>query len=88
MKTVVLLPDGIGVRNFVLGPFLELISQRGPVHALHQIPEDLLGDYTTSTNGHVQWHPLHRHQDEPISAMVFSTRGFHGMAALRRRQLW
>ncbi len=70
MNTVVLLPDGVGVRNFVLGPFLRLVAQSGPVHALHLVPEDLLDDYASSTNGKVQWHPLQRHRDEPVSSML------------------
>ena len=70
MNTVVLIPDGIGVRNFVLGRFLELVSQRGPVHALHQVPDDLLDNYAARTNGKVEWHPLRRHRDEPLSSML------------------
>ncbi len=53
MNTVVLLPDGVGVRNFVLGNFLKLASNEGEVHTLHLIPDDLLKTYSADTNGSV-----------------------------------
>ncbi|WP_442508742.1 hypothetical protein SH528x_000273 [Novipirellula sp. SH528] len=68
MNTVVLLPDGVGVRNFVLGNFLKLASNEGEVHTLHLIPDDLLKTYSADTNGSVHWHPLVRHRDRPVSS--------------------
>ena len=34
MKTVFLVPDGVGVRNFVLGSFLEKGPSRAEINAL------------------------------------------------------
>ena len=33
MNAVILLPDGVGVRNMILGPFLKLASQAGSANA-------------------------------------------------------
>jgi hypothetical protein len=68
MNTVVLLPDGVGVRNFVLGDFLKLACDAGDVHALHLIPEDLLPEYASGNNRSVKWHSLLRHRDRMLSS--------------------
>jgi hypothetical protein len=67
MKTLLLIPDGRGVRNFVLGPFLDAASRAGEVHVLHTVPESLLPAYRENTNGHVQWHPLASFRDRPAT---------------------
>nr|MBA2527098.1 hypothetical protein [Pyrinomonadaceae bacterium] len=46
MNLLLLIPDGVGVRNFILGDFLRQASEKGPVYALHTIPENLLTAYS------------------------------------------
>ena len=58
LNVAVLLPDGRGIRNFILGPFVEEMKGRGEIHALHVIPEDYLGPYRAATDDSVHWHPL------------------------------
>jgi hypothetical protein len=45
MNVAMLIPDGVGVRNFVLGRFLPHVSQRGAACVLHVIPEHLRERY-------------------------------------------
>jgi hypothetical protein len=58
MKVVVLLPDGVGVRNFLLGNFLSEIGRKWQPYILHIIPENLLARCRINLNGNVQWDQL------------------------------
>lgn len=57
MRFGVLIADGGGVRNFLLGSFLDRVAARGPVTVFHQIPEDFLPD-SPSIEAPVDWRPL------------------------------
>lgn len=70
MSTTVLLPDGVGVRNFVLGPFLRKASEKGLVDAYHRIPEHLVPVYGAELNGNVRWHPLLTFRERPVSFLL------------------
>ena len=59
MTLLLVVPDGIGVRNFVLGSFLHQASERGRVVALHVVPDDLLPAYAGDVPD-VEWHRLSR----------------------------
>jgi len=41
-RAVLLIPDGVGVRNFILSNFLHELDALADVHVLHAIPDDLL----------------------------------------------
>jgi hypothetical protein len=45
MTSVVLLPDGVGVRNFLLTDFIRAMSQADDVWMLHVVPDHLLPVY-------------------------------------------
>jgi hypothetical protein len=61
VKALLVVPDGTGVRNFVLGTFLPDLAGRMAVDALHPIPEELLQPIRCRSNGSVTWHPLRRY---------------------------
>ncbi len=67
MNLLLLIPDGVGVRNFILGDFLRQASEKGPVYALHTIPENLLTAYSNGLGHKVQWQPLVPYGDKPLS---------------------
>ncbi|MGE0759807.1 MAG: hypothetical protein AB7O38_22510, partial [Pirellulaceae bacterium] len=68
MNVLLLVPDGVGVRNFVLGPFLKTVTQEHKVSALHVIPDSLLTHYRNdSLNGHVAWHALLPFRERPVA---------------------
>ena len=67
MNSLVLVPDGVGVRNFVLGRFLSELAALGNVHVLHQIPADRLVEYQPRDGARVEWHRFVPHQETPAS---------------------
>lgn len=73
MKTALLVPDGVGVRNFIIGPFLRELAARGSVCAIHVAPEGMLPAYKAGLNGQVRWMPLLEYrQTKPILAMQYA----------------
>lgn len=69
-RVLLLVPDGPGIRNFILGPFLQLASHSGDVAVLHPLPKDLLSHYAHATDGRVQWYPLLSHRDRPLTFLL------------------
>lgn len=67
MNTVLVVPDGVGVRNFLLGPFPRIAAEKGPLYALHNIPDSLLGTYSFELENRVQWQRLIPYRDNPVS---------------------
>lgn len=66
MNLLLLIPDGVGVRNFLLGDFLHRASEKGRVHVLHNISENLLATYNLGFSDKVQWQPLTTYQDRLV----------------------
>lgn len=65
-----LVPDGVGVRNFVLGPMLDHARSRGPVMMMHAIPDQVMPSYAASLPGDVEWLPLRPHGDTPLAFVL------------------
>ena len=70
LNVAMLLPDGRGVRNFILGPFVQEMQGKGNVQALHVIPEDYLEPYRSVTDDSVSWYPLRTYRDTPMSYLL------------------
>lgn len=84
-----LLPDGVGVRNFVLGSFAERVAEAGPVLALHALSDDLVARYAPSTPDY-DWQPLYPAVPGRVSELLASATGYAHMywartAAMQRR---
>jgi hypothetical protein len=58
MNLVMLIPDGVGVRNFLTGSFLAQAQEHFHCHILHAIPPELLNRYQHQTTSRVQWEAL------------------------------
>ncbi|MEZ5353274.1 MAG: hypothetical protein R2762_11610 [Bryobacteraceae bacterium] len=58
MKVVLLVPDGVGIRNFVIGRFLHELSEVAEVLVMHAIPEDLVSRYADEAPASVRWRPM------------------------------
>ncbi len=58
MKIVVLIPDGMGIRNFVLSPFLNLLAERAETVVWHVFSGEAAGQLRTGLNPAVRWEPL------------------------------
>jgi hypothetical protein len=68
--TVVLMPDGVSLRTFVLGGALSRVCARGGTGVLHPAPESLVPLYQREAPG-ASWTPLPPAQD---NALVFTLR--------------
>lgn len=79
MKLAFLVPDGVGVRNFIVGSFLRLASTKGPVQVFHSIPDNLLPIYQSGFDHEVAWQPLLTSRDTPLSYVLRNALGYAQM---------
>jgi hypothetical protein len=61
-----LLPDGVGFRNFVFGDFLESVASLGPVHLFHLMDDSNLPSEAIERNYSVTWHRLLPFRERPL----------------------
>jgi len=72
-RVALFVPDGVGIRNFVLGPFLKDLAARARVDLFHILPEDLAAAYAAESPAGVDWQPLASlHQGRTISLLQSS----------------
>lgn len=69
MKLAVFVPDGAGVRNFLIGPFLAQAAAKGPVTVFHQVPEPIVPLYDPA-DGSVAWRPLVASADTRLALVL------------------
>lgn len=62
-KIIVLLPDGIGVRNFILSDFASVLASTGMVTVWHALPADTVGSLADGFKERVSWQPLPLHAE-------------------------
>jgi hypothetical protein len=96
-RVVLLVPDGVGVRNFVLGPFLAAYFERtGPgseIHVLHTVPPEVLATYRCEPRDRIHWHALDPFRDRPLAMLQRNSLAFaqtywvdtHAMRITRNR---
>jgi hypothetical protein len=60
MRVAAIIPDGVGVRNFVLGGFLRSLPAGVEAHVFHGVPDEMLPRLTVGINGQARWHQLER----------------------------
>lgn len=73
MRTAVLIPDGVGVRNFIIGRFLRDLTEAGTADVFHIVPDELMPRLRNGLDGRVAWHPLIDYrQSRAILAMNYS----------------
>jgi hypothetical protein len=70
VRGLLVVSDGVGVRNFVLGTFLSQLAARMAVDALHPIPDDLLQRIRCESNGSVTWHRLRPYTGSRLSMLL------------------
>lgn len=58
MKVAILVPDGVGIRNFVIGRFLAELDRAADVGVYHVIPDRLLSQYSDATPSGIRWRPM------------------------------
>ena len=68
---MLVIPDGVGVRNFVLGSFLPRLSEVFRVDIVHAIPDGILPQYLdTAPPERVRWHALGPYTEAPLAATL------------------
>jgi hypothetical protein len=77
MHTVLLIPDGVGVRNFVLGDFLGELRRLGRVTILHDLPASVVELPELRQWPEIEWRPLPAYKEDPVAyqlrrALLFS----------------
>jgi hypothetical protein len=58
LRVALFIPDGVAVRNFVLGRFLTDLVSKGPVDLYHNLPEQVANKYASATPEGVVWQPI------------------------------
>jgi hypothetical protein len=80
LRIALLVSDGPGVRNFVLGPFLDRAAQQAEaVCVIHPIPDHLLPRYPQTELANVRFEPLQAFADTPLSFTLRNTLGYAHM---------
>ena len=70
MNLVLLIPDGVGARNFLIGPFLGLARETWTTYVFHPIPERHLAAYGNGSSEEVRWREFHPYRETPLSATL------------------
>jgi hypothetical protein len=79
MKIAVLVPDGMGVRNFVLGKFLRQLPEGTKADVFHTIPEKVLSRVQGEVNSQVEWHEMPAYRPNPLLLTVQYSLGYAQM---------
>jgi hypothetical protein len=70
MHTALLVPDGVGVRNFVLGSFLEELRRQGRVTILHALPAEVAQRPELRAVPGVEWRQLPVYKEDLLTYQV------------------
>jgi len=79
VNLVLLIPDGVGVRNFLIGSFLRQASEEGRCSILHFIPEDQLTTHYAQLTAEVNCGSLTPYDETPLSATLRYSLGYAHM---------
>jgi hypothetical protein len=79
MRLALLVPDGPGVRNFLLGAFLNEVAGKGAVTAFHQIPDDLVPLYAARVDRTIEWRPFVAQSDTRLALVLRNALAFAHM---------
>src|SRR3954469_21121338 len=78
-SVAVLVPDGVGVRNFILGRFLNELAASFQPHVFHVIPDNLLQHYAERAHPSVEWHPMAPYLQNPAALVLQYTLSYGHM---------
>jgi hypothetical protein len=65
-----LLPDGVGLRNFVFGSFLRPEHGKRTIHALYGVPPEAMEVSRDELPANVELHPLLQFQERPLTYVL------------------
>lgn len=70
VRMLVLIPDGVGIRNLVLTGVIAELQRIGRVDAFHDVPPERLGVYAAESGADVAWHVLLESRETPLSSLL------------------
>lgn len=73
LTIAVLLPDGVGFRNFVFGPFLHEAAKAGTVHVFHLSDDEWMNAVAPEIRGKLHWHRLLPWVEKPVPFVLRQT---------------
>ena len=68
MKTALLVPDGVGIRNFILGGAIDRLRAAGPVRVFHGVPEELIARYEVPDG--VGFQSMGEYREDPAAVFL------------------
>jgi hypothetical protein len=68
MKTALVVPDGVGIRNFILGGAIDRLREAGPITVFHGVPEESMALYGVHEG--VTFHYMGDHREDTSSIFL------------------
>ena len=78
-RAIVLVPDGVGVRNFVIGRFLNEMARVFQAHVFDIIPEAVRPAYAEAVDHSVRWMPLIPYRQSHLALLLQESLGYAHM---------
>jgi hypothetical protein len=78
-SVAVLVPDGVGVRNFILGRFLNELTASFRPYVFHIIPDRLLPHYAERADDSVEWRAMAAYQQNHAALVLQYTLSYGHM---------
>ncbi len=76
VKTVLVVPDGVGVRNFLCTEFAPLAASSGELVVWHGLPEAIVDEHRARLGPAVRWHRLEIRREPMLSRVLRSGKFF------------
>lgn len=70
MKTIIILPDGVGIRNFLCTRFIDLLLADGEVVIWHALADNLVALHRERWGDRVRWERLPRYREGVLERVV------------------
>ncbi|HEV8722666.1 MAG TPA: hypothetical protein VGW77_18765 [Candidatus Binatia bacterium] len=76
MKYLLLIPDGVGIRNFLFSSFIDLLLEKGKVVVWHALPSVSIAPLRERWGCRVKWEPLQEFDDAPAVRFLRQSKMF------------
>jgi len=84
MKTILVIPDGVGIRNFLCARFIELLREHGDVVVWHDLPTNVIAPYCDRFGENVHWERLPRYQEGILERLLRTSKLYAQLYAFSR----
>ncbi len=85
VNIVLIVPDGVGLRNVVLGNVARALDDRHNVTILHAVPDHLVADFRCHAGADVEWESLTPYGESPLAFCLRHTISYAHMYAANTR---